>query len=149
MSSSSEAEGPTPSKRKNYDLKFKLEVVEYAEKHNKSKAARDKKVPRSCVKDWAKQKEELKKQLKTSLSNSKTPAKRLEGAGRKLKDSEFDAQMIEWVRQQRAKKLRVSRTIIQNKALKLSTDEEFKVGSFLKFKINFVFRQATDGSTSL
>ena len=92
MSSSSEAEGPTPSKRKNYDLKFKLEVVEYAEKHNKSKAARDKKVPRSCVKDWAKQKEELKKQLKTSLSNSKTPAKRLEGAGRKLKDSEFDAQ---------------------------------------------------------
>ena len=51
MSNSSESEDETPLKRKNYDNHFKLEVVAYAEKYNKSKAAKDKKVPRSFVKD--------------------------------------------------------------------------------------------------
>jgi len=54
MSSSSESEDATPLKRKNYSMHFKLEVVAYAEKYNKSKAAKDKKVPCSCVKDWMK-----------------------------------------------------------------------------------------------
>jgi len=54
MSSSSESEDATPLKRKNYSMHFELEVVAYAEKYNKSKAAKDKKVPCSCVKDWMK-----------------------------------------------------------------------------------------------
>ena len=40
MSSSSESEDATPLKQKKYDLHFKLEVVAYAEKYNKSKAAK-------------------------------------------------------------------------------------------------------------
>ena len=51
-------------------MHFKLEVVAYAEKYNKSKAAKIKKVPRSCVKDWMKQKAQLEAHLKVSCSTS-------------------------------------------------------------------------------
>lgn len=63
MSSDSESDYiPTPSKKKAYDLQFKLDAIKYAEKHNKSKAAKDLKVPRSNIKDWCKQKDDLLKQ---------------------------------------------------------------------------------------
>jgi len=55
----------------------------------------------------------------------------LKGAGRHLKDEDFDKKMVDWVRQQRAAKIRVTRSMIQNKALKLLTDPEFKVRLFL------------------
>jgi Brinker DNA-binding domain/Tc5 transposase DNA-binding domain len=126
MSSDTESQGPTPSKRRTYDLKFKLEVVEYAEEYGKHKAATKFKVDRASVRDWTKQKEEITVQLATR-SNAKTSSKNLKGAGRPLKDREFDEKMINWVRQQRQKKLRVSRTTIQKQALTFSTDEEFKV----------------------
>ena len=51
-STESDIEESTPSKRRNYDIKFKLEVVKYAQNCNKAKAARDKNVPRTCVKNW-------------------------------------------------------------------------------------------------
>jgi len=45
MSSQSESDlQPTPPKKKNYELSFKLRAVEYAEKHDKSKAAKEFKV---------------------------------------------------------------------------------------------------------
>lgn len=75
MSSDPESEDPIPLKRKSYNLQFKLEVVAYAEKYNTSKAAKDKKVSRSCVKDWKEQKEELEAQLKTSSSCFIFPSK--------------------------------------------------------------------------
>lgn len=68
MSRGSESEDPTPLKRKTYNIQCKLEVVAYAEKHNKSKAAKDKKVSRSCVKDWTEQKAKAEAQLKASSS---------------------------------------------------------------------------------
>jgi len=51
----------------------------------------------------------------------------LKGAGRPLTDAEFDVRMIDWIREQRKKKLRVSRTMIQRKASELSENEDFKV----------------------
>ena len=147
MSSSSESEDATPSKRRNYDMHFKLEVVAYAEKYNKSKAAKIKKVPRSCVKDWMKQKAQLEAHLKASLSCSSSSSKRLQGAGRPLKDKDFDEMLINWVRQQREKKLRVSRAMIQREALTLSHDENFNASNgwlekFL-FRHNLVSRHPT------
>ena len=128
-------------------MRFKLEIVAYAEKYNKSKAAKDKKVPRSCVKDWTKQKAQLEAQLKASLSCSISSSKRLQGAGRPLKDKDFDEKLINWVRQQRQKKLRVSRTMIQKEALTLSIDETFKAsnGWLEKFLLrhNLVSRRPT------
>ena len=80
-------------------MHFKLEVVAYAEKYNKPKAAKDKKVPRLCVKDWTKQKAELEARLKASLSCSISSSKRLQNARRPLKDKDFDEKLINWVRQ--------------------------------------------------
>jgi hypothetical protein len=145
MSDNSDSEGPSPSKRKNYGLKFKLDAVKYAEKHNKSKAAKDLKVNRQDIQKWTNQKAQIEAQLGTTRSGSKTPVKRLQGAGRKLKDGEFDEKLITWIRQQRQKKQRVSRTTIQTKALALSTDDNFKVNNFACLLSNFVFRPATDG----
>lgn len=145
MSSGSEAENMIPMKRKNYDLQFKLEVVAYAEKYNKSKAAKDKKVSRSCIKDWMAQKAQLKAQLISSPCSSS--GKRLQGAGRPLKDKDFDEKLINWVRQQRQKKLRVSRTMIQKEALTFSVDKNFKAsnGWLEKFLLrhNLVSRRPT------
>jgi hypothetical protein len=64
---------------------------------------------------------------------SSTPNKRLKGARRPLKDGEFDERMINWVREQRQKKLRVSRKMIQRQASAISTDEDFKVLLILEF----------------
>ena len=49
MSSSSESEDATPLKQKKCDLHFKQEVVAYAEKYNKSKAAKVKNVNSSFM----------------------------------------------------------------------------------------------------
>ena len=64
MSSQSESDlQPTPPKKKNYELSFKLRAVEYAEKHDKSKAATEFKVDRRQVQKWSQQKAELQAQL--------------------------------------------------------------------------------------
>jgi hypothetical protein len=60
---SSESEGSTPSKLKRYDLKFKLEAVEYAEKESKKAAAEKFKVNRWQIQEWIKQKAEIKTQM--------------------------------------------------------------------------------------
>ena len=54
MSSDSESsQAPTSSKKKKYDLDFKLKAIKYAEKiNNKSKAARDFKVSRRQIQKW-------------------------------------------------------------------------------------------------
>ena len=106
--------------------------------NRKSKAAKDKKVSRSCVEDWMEQKAQLEAQLKASSSCSISSSKRLQGAGRPLKDKDFDEKLINWVRQQRQKKLRVSRTMIQKEALTLSIDENFKASNDWLEKFHFV-----------
>ena len=64
MSSQSESDlQPTLPKKKNYELSFKLRAVEYAEKHDKSKAAKEFKVDRRQVYKWSQQKAELQAQL--------------------------------------------------------------------------------------
>ncbi len=65
MSSDSETDQSfTPRKKRTYDLAFKLEAVKYSEKHsNKSKAARDLKVPRRQIQKWTGQKSQIEDQL--------------------------------------------------------------------------------------
>ena len=43
--------------RKTYDTKFKLKVVEFAERHTNKEAGRRFSVGESCVRDWRKAKE--------------------------------------------------------------------------------------------
>uniref|UniRef100_A0A0K0DZW9 HTH CENPB-type domain-containing protein n=1 Tax=Strongyloides stercoralis TaxID=6248 RepID=A0A0K0DZW9_STRER len=119
-SSDSDFDGePVPDKRRSFDLNFKLMAVNYAEKNNNSKAARHFKVNRRQIQKWRNQKVEIESQLK--LSNNFFTNKRVHGAGRPLKDIDFDEKMINWIREQRNKKLRVSRKLIQQQALSFST----------------------------
>ena len=135
-STDSDIEESAPSKRRNYDIKFKLEVVKYAQNYNKAKAARDKNVPRTCVKNWINQRMQLESQLQQPCSSSSD--KRLHGAGRPLKDADFDEKLIAWVREQRAKKIRVSRTLIQKQALTFSSDSTFRASN--GWLVNFLNR---------
>ena len=67
--------------------------------------------------------------VKASSSCFISSSKRLQGAGRSLKDKDFDERLINWVREQRQKKLRVNRTMIQKESLTLSIDENFKASN--------------------
>ena len=46
-------------KRRSYDVAFKMEVVAYAQEHNKMKAARQFDIHRRCVQTWCKTKDKL------------------------------------------------------------------------------------------
>ena len=74
-------------------------------------------------------KSKLEVRLKASSSCSISSSKQLQGARRPLKDKDFDEKLINWVRQQRQKKLPVSRTMIRREALTLSIDENFKASN--------------------
>ena len=51
-------------------------------------------------------------------------AKRIKGGGQKLKDSEFDKKLANWIREMRAKKLRVTRKMIQCQVIVMWKDDE-------------------------
>ena len=64
MSSDSDSNGPTPRKRKNHDLNFKLEAIEAFEANgNKSKTAKQFGVKRQDIQKWNAQKEDIREQL--------------------------------------------------------------------------------------
>ena len=46
-------------KRRSYDVAFKMEVIEYAETHNKMQAAKQYDIHRRCVQTWCKTKDKL------------------------------------------------------------------------------------------
>ena len=96
----------------------------------------DKNVPRTCVKNWSNQKMQLEFQLQRPCSSSSD--KRLHGAGRPLKDADFDKKLIAWVREQRAMKFSVSRTLIQKQALAFSSDSTY--GASNGWLVNFLNR---------
>ncbi|KHJ93009.1 hypothetical protein OESDEN_07085 [Oesophagostomum dentatum] len=77
------------------------------------------------LKDWTKQEAQLEAQLKPTSSNLSISSKRLQGAGSPLNDKDFDEKLINWIRQERLKKLHVSRTMLRKQALVFS-NEAFK-----------------------
>uniref|UniRef100_A0A914HS98 Brinker DNA-binding domain-containing protein n=1 Tax=Globodera rostochiensis TaxID=31243 RepID=A0A914HS98_GLORO len=109
-------------KRRIFTIDEKLEVVDFIKSHSINEASRKFKIDRQNIREWQKRKQKL-----LSLRESKS-GKRLilDGAGRHLRDKEFDDQMIAWIRTQRACNQRVSRRTIQIHALQIANqaDEE-------------------------
>ena len=95
---------------------FKRKVVQYAENNSNRAAARRHQVDERSVRDWGKQKEQL----------NTLPSKKqcLPGAGRKPKLPEVKEQLAVWIEHQLAHHLRVTRTMIQQKAIQLHAGEE-------------------------
>uniref|UniRef100_A0A915CQR0 Myosin motor domain-containing protein n=1 Tax=Ditylenchus dipsaci TaxID=166011 RepID=A0A915CQR0_9BILA len=117
-------------KLKFYTIEKKLEVVAYAKKAKSiNSASKRYNVDRKCVRKWMEQEEQLSK-FKESTSKS-SQKRKLPGAGRHLKFAELDEELSKWVRDRREKSLKVSRRIIQQKAMQMFVpgeegDVEFK-----------------------
>uniref|UniRef100_A0A1I7V491 HTH CENPB-type domain-containing protein n=1 Tax=Caenorhabditis tropicalis TaxID=1561998 RepID=A0A1I7V491_9PELO len=95
-----------------HSSRISKKVVDFSILTNNVKAAEKYGVSRQCVQQWKANKAVFEDE--TDKGNSKKL--RLEGAGRHVKDLAADQQLAEWIRQQRAKQLRVTRVMIQQKA---------------------------------
>jgi hypothetical protein len=127
-------EGPSQAKkcRRSFTTKKKIEIIEFAHKHSNHKAESKFGVDRHCIISWKKQEKQLRLCLQTGSKSH--PKKRLPGGGRHLADKNFDDELSNWIKQQRAEKQRITRRIIQQQALTMiqKTEEE---GDELEFKV--------------
>ena len=109
------------AKKRSYDAAFKLKVVAHAEKTSKNNASKTFQVDRRRVVEWCQQKEQL-----GGIGRS---AKRLCGAGRKPLSRSIEDQLVEYIRNKRSDKLRVTRKMLKLEAIRLHRadgNEEFK-----------------------
>ena len=101
---------------------YKLKAVRFAEKSSKEAAVRAYGVDAKRIRAWCSQKE----QLLALHSDGKAKRKRLEGAGRRPKDTEMEEELFEWIVELRSRHIRVSRWMIRMQARTLSSDKDFK-----------------------
>ena len=111
-----------PKRRRSFDIAFKERVLEYAAEHSGEQAAKQFNVDPKRIRYWRKQKE--------LASVNKTRA-RVPGAGRKKVSEELDTQLAEWIHSMRDNSNRVSRKMIQNKALEIYPTVSDKGAGFL------------------
>ncbi|XP_076137520.1 uncharacterized protein LOC143120928 isoform X1 [Alosa pseudoharengus] len=102
------------TKRKKYDLAFKLTVVKFAEQNSGEAAARHFSVDPKRVREWRKIKTELER-----LSEEDYKRARLRGGGRKKASEELELAVSEWIHSMHAKHLRLSHKMIRTKAKEL------------------------------
>lgn len=93
---------------KKYDVKFKLNVVQYAEENSGEAAARHFGVDPKRVRKWKKNKTKLQE-----LAKENDKRARLHGGGRKKVSEELEAKVVAWIFHKRAKHQRVSRKMIR------------------------------------
>ena len=97
------------AKKRSFDAKFKITVVEYATKSTNRAAAATFFVDEKSVRQWRKQ--------EASLLALPDNNKRIAGGGRKAKQPELEEIVAAWIFDLRSRNLRVTRTQIQRKAL--------------------------------
>ena len=135
----------TPTRRRAYSPKFKLDVVRFAEQHNNNMASKEFKVDRNQIRDWREKKENYQKQLDEGKRLNNWPGRiawskvdphlsggpavkrrRLGVGGRKLKFKDLEEVLADWIRDQRDKKFPVLRKMILMKAAELN--HNFEIG---------------------
>ena len=98
-------------KKRSYTTAFKMQVVEHAEKHSKNGASRVFSVHRKCVQQWCKAKEDLQAAGRFT--------RRLPGGGRKPLSTCIETQLVTWLQGKRSLRLRVTRKMVCQEAIKL------------------------------
>ena len=98
-------------KRRKFDIKFKKEVLKYAEEHSGEATVRHFSIDPKCIRYWKKQKQEL------AVASGKKA--RLAGGGRKKVSEELDAKLVEWIHSMRGQHNRVTRKMIKRKAMEI------------------------------
>ncbi|KAL5473346.1 hypothetical protein EMCRGX_G027819 [Ephydatia muelleri] len=114
------------SKRKCYDIDFKLQVAQRPNSESNHTIAKELHIDERQVRDWRRQKEELIALIK-SRKRSNGKRRRFSGGGRKVEYVDEEAQIAEWVLAQREKALRVTFKYIAEKAKEIIEDPCFKV----------------------
>ena len=80
-------------KRRSYDVAFKMEVIEYAETHNKMQAARQYDIHRRCVQTWCKTKDKLEvansKRMRVAMAEGQVPVETVEVSISGISDGEI------------------------------------------------------------
>uniref|UniRef100_A0A914HAP0 HTH CENPB-type domain-containing protein n=1 Tax=Globodera rostochiensis TaxID=31243 RepID=A0A914HAP0_GLORO len=109
---------PQSLKRRQLTIKNKLDILEFAKKSSIHAASRQHNIGRNNIREWIKNEKSLRK----SLDSAKR--KRLIGGGRKLANADFDETLTDWVRDLRAKKLRVTRNMIVAQAQQIRGNYE-------------------------
>nr|CAD2168027.1 unnamed protein product [Meloidogyne enterolobii] len=100
---SSDDEGPSTKKRRaSYTIDFKIQALEFALKNNISMASRHFNVDRKQIRMWIAQRDKLGKRRSSTPQHFKKH--RLEGGGRPLHDIEFEKTLLDWIKDQRAKR---------------------------------------------
>ena len=108
-------------KKKSYTLEFKVEAIEYAKGTSKQQASRKYGVDPKRIREWCHQEERLKEEKDSKKAQGMK--KRLSGAGRKACSEMLEKMFFEWIVDQRRNRLRVSRKMVQRKALDLWNEE--------------------------
>ena len=98
---------------KSYTVTFKLEAVAFAAANSKEAAARKYNVAPKWIREWVKQKDQLKDLLEKPGGGKR---KKLEGAGRKPMSEDLEDNLFDWILDMRDKRARVSRNMVKNKA---------------------------------
>lgn len=97
---------------RSFNVAFKLEVVDYAEKNTNAVAGRVYRIDESTVGTW--------RRIKDDLLRLPPKSKRLYKGGRKPVLPEIEDHLVLWIAAQRLKHCRVSRRDVQKKAVELS-----------------------------
>ncbi|ULT97484.1 hypothetical protein L3Y34_005357 [Caenorhabditis briggsae] len=118
-------ETPQKFRRQNYTLEFKTQVVEFAEKTNNCQASTLFGVPRQCIQNWRRVKEEFLN-AEEPFGKPKKQMKRLKGGGRKLKNAEMDQKMEKWLKEKEEIGEKITGTMIKEYAISISGDSEFR-----------------------
>ncbi|KAI1696978.1 tc5 transposase DNA-binding domain-containing protein [Ditylenchus destructor] len=96
---------------KSYPIAFKLEVIDYAIKKNSDHAAsKFYKVDRKTVREWRKNEARYRRESMANVRGGQK--KNLPGQGRPLDEPEYDRQLAQWFRQERALKGRTTRSVM-------------------------------------
>ena len=114
-------------KRRAYSIKFKIEVIQFAEKHSNRETGRKFKIDESMVRRWLHKKKEINEAYEQPGSSKRRL--RLEGAGRKPCLSTVEDELIEKIAKERADHRHVSPKLIQVWAAKKA--EEINLTEFM------------------
>ena len=119
-------------KIKSCTLSFKLLVIKHAKLTSIGAAERKFEIDRKRIREWITN--ENKIQNKVSSKSRGQSSKRLDGAGRKIKDLQLEETFIERITSQKSKNLLVSRKLIQRKARQYAEEKGNSSGQVNEFR---------------
>ena len=123
---------PVRTPKKTYTAAFKLQAVQRASQmESASQASLALNVSRRCLQRW---KKEINI-IATVAEEAGTAVYRRPGQGRKVNDSDLDANILSWIRSCWSEKVNVTPSMIRVKALEVCKEPNFKasIGWYVKF----------------